>query len=83
MESAKGATELYCPLDGAITSINRAVISLPSVISKHPEDEGKHMNITTPVGWLYEIQPDNDEAVQSLMTEDEYRSFIRQGNSHD
>lgn len=40
VESVKGASDVYAPVSGIVHAYNSAVIAKPSLINKHPEQEG-------------------------------------------
>lgn len=39
-ESVKGASDIYCPLDGVVSEINLPVVEKPSIINKDPYGKG-------------------------------------------
>lgn len=40
VESVKGASDVYAPVSGVVCALNAAAIAKPSLINKHPEQEG-------------------------------------------
>jgi glycine cleavage system H protein len=49
VESIKAVSELYSPVSGTVTKVNKALESHPELINKSPYAEG----------WLVELKPDN------------------------
>lgn len=67
IESVKAVSEIYCPISGEITDINKSLEEEPELLNTEPYDDG----------WIIKLIIDPGEISQlSLMTEDEYVSFI-------
>ncbi len=49
VESIKAVSELYSPISGTVTKVNKALDSHPELVNKSPYGEG----------WLLEIRPDD------------------------
>jgi glycine cleavage system H protein len=52
VESTKSVSDLYAPLDGAVTAVNEALQDNPELINSGPYEEG----------WMIEIQLSGDPA---------------------
>lgn len=66
VESVKAASEIYAPVGGEIVKINSAVEDDPSLVNTSPMDDG----------WFFKLRVEDPSAVEQLMTEDEYQSFV-------
>jgi glycine cleavage system H protein len=49
VESIKAVSELYSPVSGIVTKVNKALESHPELVNKSPYTEG----------WIVELKPDN------------------------
>jgi glycine cleavage system H protein len=62
VESTKSVSDLYAPMDGAVTAINEALEATPELINSDPYGEG----------WLFEMRPEVDGAVDLLQAASTY-----------
>lgn len=62
VESVKAASEIYAPVSGTITEINKALSSEPGRINLDPMGEG----------WLVKMKFDATDELKDLMDEDAY-----------
>jgi glycine cleavage system H protein len=62
VESTKSVSDIFAPLDGEITNVNSALDTDPSLINSDPYGEG----------WLMEIRPANADAVNALLSAEDY-----------
>ncbi|XP_006004912.1 glycine cleavage system H protein, mitochondrial [Latimeria chalumnae] len=67
LESVKAASELYSPLTGEVTEINKALADNPGLVNKSCYEEG----------WLIKMTVDNPAEVDQLMNEAAYEKFIK------
>ncbi|XP_071957654.1 glycine cleavage system H protein-like [Antedon mediterranea] len=67
LESVKAASDLYMPVSGEVTETNSGLEDEPSLINKHPYDEG----------WILKVKLGNLDEVEELMTETEYNEFLK------
>ena len=66
VESVKSASDVICPVVGEITQVNQALADEPELINESPYDQG----------WIVRIKVDNNSAIESKMTQDEYNALI-------
>ncbi|XP_067854192.1 glycine cleavage system H protein, mitochondrial-like [Heptranchias perlo] len=67
LESVKAASELYSPLTGEITDVNKALADNPGLVNKSCYGEG----------WLIKMALDNPAEVDELMDEEAYEKFLK------
>lgn len=62
--------DLYSPVAGKITRLNKAVQEEPTIINRHPYE----------AGWIAEIRPDNlvalQEELRELMKPEQYKTWV-------
>jgi glycine cleavage system H protein len=66
VESVKTASDIYSPLSGEITAVNKAVVDNPALVNSDPYAEG----------WFYKIKLTNPAEAASLMAAEQYRAQI-------
>lgn len=66
IESVKAANDLYSPLNGEVAEVNGTLEDEPELVNSSPLDEG----------WICKIKC-SDDSFSSLMTEDEYKEFLK------
>jgi glycine cleavage system H protein len=66
IESVKTVSSIYSPVSGRIVSINEDLKNSPNIINEQPMGDG----------WLVKIDCTDISEANSLMTYDEYQSFI-------
>ncbi len=66
IESVKSVSEIYAPLSGKITNINRELEDSPEKVNKSPYDEG----------WLFEMEIGNEKEIEDLLSPEDYRKLI-------
>lgn len=68
VESVKGASDVYAPVDGEVVAINEQVLNKPSLINKHPMGDG----------WLCQVRVKNVAQVEGLLDETGYQQYCRE-----
>jgi glycine cleavage system H protein len=68
LESQKTVIELVSPLSGTVRAVNENVVEDPSLINVDPYGKG----------WLVEVEMEDPDEVERLMTHEEYESFIEE-----
>lgn len=65
IESTKAASELFSPLSGTVTEVNKDLINSPQWINESPLDKG----------WMIKIKIQDSKETSSLMDEATYNNF--------
>lgn len=66
VESVKAASDIYSPVSGTVTVINEALDSAPNLVNNDPYG----------AGWLFRVQPVDNEELEKLMGSAEYNAQI-------
>jgi glycine cleavage system H protein len=66
VESVKAASDVFCPLTGAITEVNEAITADPSLVNSDPMG----------AGWFFKLKLANPTDADALMDEDAYKGMI-------
>ena len=66
VESVKTASDIYSPVSGEVTEVNKAVVDNPALVNTAPY-------VT---GWFYKIKLSNPSEVNSLLGPDQYKAQI-------
>ena len=67
VESVKAASDVYSPVDGEVLEGNQALVDDPSLINSDAEGEG----------WFFKLRLADENAVEGLMEESEYREWVK------
>ena len=66
VESVKTASDIYSPVSGQVTEVNKAVTDNPAVVNSDPYGNG----------WFYKIKLSNPAEAAALMTPEQYKQQI-------
>jgi glycine cleavage system H protein len=66
VESVKTASDIYSPLSGEVTAVNKAVVDNPSLVNTDPYGQG----------WFYKLKLSNAAEANGLMSPDQYKAQI-------
>ena len=66
IESVKAAADIYAPVAGTITEINKKLEEQPELINSDPFGEG----------WMFKLRPDDASEVDMLLDADAYEDMI-------
>lgn len=66
IESVKAAADIYAPVAGTITEINKKLEEQPELINSDPFGEG----------WIFKLRPDDASEVDMLLDADAYEDMI-------
>jgi len=68
VESVKAASEVFAPVDGQVTEINKLLQDQPDTVNSDPQGEG----------WFFRIKLADIAQLDALMTEAEYNNMIQE-----
>jgi glycine cleavage system H protein len=66
VESVKTASDIYSPVSGEITEVNKAVVDNPALVNTDPHNGA----------WFYKIKLANPADVNALLTPEQYKAQI-------
>lgn len=66
VESVKSVSEIYAPVSGRITNVNKKLEETPEVINESPYDDG----------WIAEIEIKDKSELDSLLDAEAYKRII-------
>jgi glycine cleavage system H protein len=66
VESVKTASDIYSPVSGEITEVNKAVVDDPALVNAEPYAGG----------WFYKIKLGDAAELNSLLTPEDYKAQI-------
>ena len=66
VESVKTANDIYSPVSGEITEVNKAVVADPALVNSEPYAEG----------WFYRIKLSNSAELDALLGPEQYKTQI-------
>jgi glycine cleavage system H protein len=69
IESVKAVSDLITPVSGAVVSVNEELEDAPQSINEQPFDGG----------WIFEVELSDSEELKGLLSEEEYKAFISEG----
>ncbi|RJQ50163.1 MAG: glycine cleavage system protein GcvH [Desulfobacteraceae bacterium] len=68
VESVKAVSELYMPIGGEVTAVNKKLEDSPDLVNVQPYGEG----------WMIEIKSADPAEMDSLMTKQEYLKMLKE-----
>jgi glycine cleavage system H protein len=71
VESVKAVSDLYVPVGGTIVEVNLTLEDRPELVNQSPYGEG----------WMIVIEMSSPEALQQLLSAEEYQTYIDQENA--
>jgi glycine cleavage system H protein len=66
VESTKAASDVYAPVAGKISETNESVVEDPGLINRDPQGEG----------WLWRMEPGDEDNFEELMDEEAYQALL-------
>jgi len=66
VESVKSVSEIYAPVAGTVTKVNKKLEDEPEIMNNSPFDDG----------WLVEIKIKNKAEIDNLLNADSYKKLI-------
>ena len=67
VESVKAASDVYSPVGGEVIEGNSAIGDDPSLINRDPEGDG----------WFFKLKLTNPAEIEGLMSEADYREWVK------
>ncbi len=68
VESVKTVSDLYAPISGKITAVNKDLETQPELVNKDPYGKG----------WMIEIELSDTGELESLLSSEKYSAFIQE-----
>ena len=68
VESVKAASEVFAPVDGEVTEINKLLQDQPDTVNSDPQGEG----------WFFKVKVADIAQLDALMNETEYNNMIQE-----
>jgi glycine cleavage system H protein len=65
VESVKTVSDIFCPVNGVVKSVNKTLETSPEVVNTNPYEDG----------WLTEVEVSGPEALKELLTAEQYQAF--------
>jgi glycine cleavage system H protein len=69
IESVKAVSDLITPVSGSVVAVNEALEDAPQSLNEQPYEGG----------WILEVELSNLEELKGLLSEEEYKAFISEG----
>ena len=66
IESVKAASDIYSPIDGEITEVNKNLENEASLINQDAEQNG----------WIFKLKISDNKQLNELMSYEEYKNFL-------
>jgi glycine cleavage system H protein len=66
VESVKTASDIYSPVSGQVTEVNKAVVENPALVNSDPYGGG----------WFYKVRLENPGELSPLLTPEQYSAQI-------
>ena len=66
VESTKSVSDIYAPIAGVVVERNEALETTPELVNSDPYGQG----------WMFEVEPTDPDAVETLLTADQYRDQL-------
>ena len=68
IESTKAASDVYAPVSGVVTVLNRELETAPEKVNSSPYEEG----------WLFEVKMSQSGEVDGLLSAEQYKKMIEE-----
>ena len=66
VDSVKAAFDLYSPVNGEVTAVNKSILNQPEMVANAPYTEG----------WMIKIRMSNAHDLDDLMKSEKYKTFL-------
>jgi len=71
VESVKAVSEIFCPISGEVTEVNKTVSERPEIVNSDPYDDG----------WMIRLKIRDPKERDQLLTAAEYDAWVYQDKS--
>ncbi|MFA6292539.1 MAG: glycine cleavage system protein GcvH [Victivallales bacterium] len=68
IESIKAASDIYAPISGTVSSINRELDDDPGIVNSSPEEKG----------WICKLDNIDLVELEDLMTQEQYEKYLKE-----
>lgn len=68
VESVKSVSDIYAPVSGEVTEVNKELENKPELINKEPYEKG----------WIFKLKMKNPKEIDSLLSAEEYEKSIKE-----
>jgi glycine cleavage system H protein len=72
VESVKAVSEVYSPVNGEVTAVNKKLQNNPEILNSDPHGDA----------WLIQVELTDRSEIDKLMTADEYEVYIQHEKAH-
>lgn len=72
IESVKAVSDLFAPVSGVVSAVNRVLVDAPELVNQDPFGEG----------WMLRIEGVDSSQLENLMDLPSYATLIREGAAH-
>ena len=69
VESVKSVSDVFSPVGGTVTAVNRNLVDHPELVNKDPYGEG----------WMAELELDDPEELTKLLSAEDYERLAESG----
>ena len=66
VESVKTASDIYSPVSGEVTEVNRAIVQDPAMVNSYPYTDG----------WFFKVKLSNPSELNALMDAKKYKAQV-------
>jgi len=66
VDSVKAAFDLYAPVSGVVTAVNKILLTQPELVANAPYTDG----------WMIKIRMSNTRELDDLMKSEKYKTFL-------
>jgi len=70
VESVKTVSDIFCPVSGKVSAVNAELEGSPELVNSSPYGEG----------WMFEIEVSGREALEGLLTAEQYAAYTSESN---
>lgn len=68
VESVKAVSEIFSPVSGEVIEVNESLTDAPETVNEDPYGDG----------WMIRLQLENPGELDSLMSPDDYKEFLKE-----